>query len=103
MTYVPILTSLSDPTRRAIFEALRDGPMSVSQLAQGQTVSRPAVSQHLKHLQNAGLVQVVAQGTRRIYSIDPKGLFSLREYLDSFWGDALDAFAHYANSSRKDE
>lgn len=93
MTYIDrALTALSDPTRRRIFERLSAGPSSVGTLSQGLPVSRPAVSQHLKVLKEAGLVSDHSQGTRRIYQIDPAGLGVLRQWLDRFWGDALTAF-----------
>lgn len=84
--------ALADPTRREVFERLASGGMSVGELAQGLPVSRPAVSQHLKVLKEAGLVTDEAQGTRRVYHIDPNGLGALRAWLDQFWASALDAF-----------
>src|SRR3569623_3295985 len=84
--------ALAVPTRRAVFERLAAGPRSVGELAQGLPVSRPAVSQHLKVLKAAGLVADRAEGTRRVYEIDPHGLGALRAWLDQFWGDALAAF-----------
>lgn len=93
MAYESILTALADPTRRMIFEDLRKGARSVTDLASDRPVSRPAVSQHLKVLSDAGLLKVTAQGTRRLYTIDRDGLAPLRSYLDSFWEDVLDAFA----------
>jgi DNA-binding transcriptional ArsR family regulator len=92
MTYGTALAALADPTRREVFERLRSGPKSVGIIAQGLPVSRPAVSQHLKILKEAGLVEEEAHGTRRIYHIDPKGLGALRAWLDQFWDLALDAF-----------
>jgi len=92
MTYGNALAALADPTRRKVFERLRSGPKSVGKIAQGLPVSRPAVSQHLKILKEAGLVEEEAQGTRRVYHIDPKGLGALRAWLDQFWELALDAF-----------
>jgi len=92
MAYDKALAALSDPTRRRIFERLRKGPKAVVALARGMPVSRPAVSQHLKILKEAGLVREEQQGTRRIYEIDPKGLGALRRWLDQFWDEALDAF-----------
>ena len=86
------LAAIADPTRRQVFERLADGPRSVGDLARGLPVSRPAVSQHLKVLKDAGLVADRAEGTRRIYEIDPHGLGALRAWLDQFWGDALAAF-----------
>ncbi len=87
------LAALADPTRRAVFEGLRRGPHSVGELAARLPVSRPAVSQHLKVLKEAGLVTDRPEGTRRVYEIDPKGLGPLRQWLDAFWADALAAFA----------
>ena len=87
-----LFPALADPTRRQVFERLRDGCRSVGELAAGLPVSRPAVSQHLKVLKEAGLVIDTAEGTRRVYSIDPHGLGALRAWLDHFWGGALEAF-----------
>jgi DNA-binding transcriptional ArsR family regulator len=92
MAYGRTLQALADPTRRAIFERLRRGPRPVGRLAEGLDVSRPAVSQHLKVLREAGLVHEQRAGTRRIYSVEIDGLRELRQYLDQFWGDVLDAF-----------
>jgi DNA-binding transcriptional ArsR family regulator len=92
MAYGSALQCLSDPTRRQVFERLRGGPKSVGALAAGLPVSRPAVSQHLKALKDAGLVKNRSEGTRRVYYIDPEGLGELRRWLDGFWDDALDAF-----------
>ena len=86
------LAALADPTRRAVFEQLRNGPRPVGEIAAELPVSRPAVSQHLRVLEGAGLVTAEAQGTRRLYRIDPDGLAGLRAYLDSFWDGALAAF-----------
>jgi DNA-binding transcriptional ArsR family regulator len=82
-------TALGDPTRRAIFERLADGPRAVGELAGELPVSRPAVSQHLKVLKQAGLVLDRPVGTRRIYQLDPVGLEALRAQLDRFWTQAL--------------
>lgn len=102
MTYVSTaLTALADPTRRAIFEQLADGPRSVGAIARGLPVSRPAVSQHLKQLKEAGLVTDHADGTRRIYRIDPAGLGALRQWLDRFWDDALAAFKAEADEDEE--
>lgn len=98
MTYGNALAALADPTRRAVFERLRDGPASVGAVAAGLPVSRPAVSQHLKALKVAGLVADRPDGTRRIYYIDPDGLGELRRWLDQFWDDALQAFKHEVES-----
>jgi DNA-binding transcriptional ArsR family regulator len=83
---------LADPTRRAIFQRLAQGPRSVGELAEELPVSRPAVSQHLRALKDAGLVIDRAAGTRRIYQVNPDGVANLRGYLDRIWGDALAAF-----------
>lgn len=93
--------ALADPTRRLVFERLATGGKSVGELAQGLPVSRPAVSQHLKVLKDAGLVTDEAEGTRRIYQIDPNGLGALRAWLDQFWAVALEAFA--AEAERQGE
>jgi DNA-binding transcriptional ArsR family regulator len=92
MAYGNGFSALSDPTRRAIFERLADGPRSVGELAADLPVSRPAVSQHLKVLKGAGLVEDRAQGTRRLYRVDPDGVAAMRDYLDGFWDQALTAF-----------
>jgi DNA-binding transcriptional ArsR family regulator len=86
------LTALGDPTRRAIFERLADRPWAVGELARELPVSRPAVSQHLKVLKDAGLVIDRSEGPRRIYRLDPDGVGELRGYLDQFWQRALLAF-----------
>jgi DNA-binding transcriptional ArsR family regulator len=86
------LTALGDATRRAIFERLADQPLAVGELAQELPVSRPAVSQHLKVLKDAGLVLDRPAGTRRIYEVDPAGVGELRAYLDQFWNKALVAY-----------
>jgi DNA-binding transcriptional ArsR family regulator len=85
-------TALADPTRRTIFERLAERPSAVRELADDLPVSRPAVSQHLKVLKQAGLVMDHADGTRRIYQLDPDGVDALRGYLDQFWNQALAAF-----------
>lgn len=92
MTYGSGFTALADPTRRAIFERLAGGPRSVGELAAELPVSRPAVSQHLKVLKGAGLVDDRAQGARRLYRIDPRGVGAMRDYLDGFWDQALTAY-----------
>src|ERR1700746_2411725 len=92
MTYDSALAALADPTRRLVFERLRSGPQPVGALARGLPVSRPAVSQHLKVLKEAGLVTDRPEGTRRVYHIDPHGLGALRGWLDQFWDAALMAF-----------
>ena len=105
MAYGNALQCLSDPTRRRVFERLRSGPLAVGAIAKGLPVTRPAVSQHLKALKDAGLVRDRAEGARRVYYIDPDGLGELRRWLDQFWDDALEAFRReaeaHANEVRK--
>ena len=101
MAYQSALTVLADPTRRLVFERLRGGPRPVNMLAAGLPVSRPAVSQHLNVLKQAGLVEERSEGVRRIYSVRREGLAELREWLDSFWDDALEAFKLEAESSHR--
>jgi DNA-binding transcriptional ArsR family regulator len=93
------LAALGDPTRREIFEALASRPSPVGQLAAGFPVSRSAVSQHLRVLKEAGLVTETAEGTRRVYRIDPRGIGAVRDWLDRHWAGALDAFAAYADAA----
>ena len=92
MAYGDALAALADPTRRRVFERLKAGPKPVGAIARGLPVSRPAVSQHLKTLKEAGLVADRPEGTRRVYFIDPHGLGALRRWLDQFWDEALAAF-----------
>src|SRR5262249_54389920 len=101
MAYATALAVLADPTRRKVFERLRAGPRPVNVLAAGLPVSRPAVSQHLKALKDAGLVEDRSDGARRIYSLRGEGLVELRDWLDSFWGDALEAFKEEAEKPRR--
>ena len=96
-----VLDALGDWTRRQIFDALKNGPQSVGELAERVPVSRPAVSQHLRVLKDAGLVIDTKQGTRRIYRVDPKGLAGIRAYFDSFWDEALGRFAAEARKERE--
>jgi DNA-binding transcriptional ArsR family regulator len=98
MTYVNSLTALADPTRRAIFERLRARPRAVGELAADLPVSRPAVSQHLRVLKEAGLVSDEQVGTRRVYRVEPNGLAALRDWVDGFWKDALANFKAVAES-----
>lgn len=93
MAYQEVFTALADPTRRSIFETLRARPMTVGEIASNQPVSRPAVSQHLKVLRSAQLVNVERRGNRSLYSIRREGLEELRRYLDSFWSDVLSAYS----------
>lgn len=97
--YGRLLTALGDGTRREILELLRRGPRAVGELAAALPVSRPAVSQHLAVLRDAGLVLERRDGTRRIYSVDPRGFASLREWVDGFWDEALGAFVNEAERS----
>jgi DNA-binding transcriptional ArsR family regulator len=92
MAYQSAFLALADPTRRQVLEQLRHGPKSVGIIAAKMPVSRPAVSQHLGVLKKAGLVADRAEGTRRVYYIDPHGLAAIRIWLDQFWDDALAAF-----------
>jgi DNA-binding transcriptional ArsR family regulator len=92
VTYDSSLTALADPTRRAIFERLRTRPRAVGELAADLPVSRPAVSQHLRVLKEAGLVSDEQIGTRRVYRVQPDGLAALRDWVDGFWKDALASF-----------
>ena len=87
-----VFRAFGDPTRRQVFERLRRRTRSVREIAHGMGVSRPAVSQHLKVLQEAGLVRVQRQGTRRLYSVEVGGIEAIRDWLDGFWDDALSAF-----------
>jgi DNA-binding transcriptional ArsR family regulator len=103
MAYTTAMDALGDPTRRSIFERLRDGPRSVGELATGLPVSRPAVSQHLRVLKEAGLVTERRNGTRRLYRLDPRGLEQLRAYFERFWDDALEAFKDAAERREEDE
>jgi DNA-binding transcriptional ArsR family regulator len=92
MAYEAALAALSDPTRRLVFERILAAPRPVTAIAEGLPVSRPAVSQHLKALKTAGLVNDRSEGTRRVYYIDPDGLGELRRWLDQFWDEALKSF-----------
>lgn len=92
MTYDQSLSALADPTRREIFERLAQHPRAVGELAAGLPVSRPAVSQHLRVLKEAGLVIDRRAGNRSIYQLNPDGIEALRRYLDQFWKQALTAF-----------
>lgn len=95
------MAALADPTRRAIFERLREGPRAVGELARDLPVSRPAVSQHLQVLKRAGLVRDRRAGTRRLYELDPQGLEELRSYLETFWQTGLADFKQAAEQHRK--
>ena len=99
MALAQAFTALADPTRREIFERVAARPRAVGEIADELPVSRPAVSQHLKVLSEAGLVTARADGTRRIYALDPQGLAGLRDYLDGFWTRSLAAFARWPRSN----
>ena len=103
MTYGSALSALSDPTRRAIFEHLAEHPAAVVDLAALLPVSRPAVSQHLKVLKEAGLVRDAPAGNRRVYSLDPSGLAALRDYLERFWNTALHSFKQRVERHSQEE
>jgi DNA-binding transcriptional ArsR family regulator len=97
------MNALGDPTRRAIFERLAAGPKPVGELANGLPVSRPAVSQHLRVLRDAGLVSERPEGTRRIYRVDPNGVGALRAYFEGFWDRALADFKAEAERTERSE
>jgi DNA-binding transcriptional ArsR family regulator len=103
MAYGNGIAALGDSTRRTIFELLGDGPRSVGDLAGGLPVSRPAVSQHLKVLKDAGLVSESRVGTRRVYRVEPEAVAELRTYFDEFWTQALAAFKTAAESELEGE
>jgi DNA-binding transcriptional ArsR family regulator len=96
-----VLDALGDPTRRLVFKRLHSGARSVGEIAEGMDVSRPAVSQHLKVLKAARLVVNSAEGTRRLYAVDPRGLEVLRSWLNGFWDEALAAFKEAAERETK--
>ena len=102
-TYQARFEAIGDRTRWAIVERLAHGPLSVRQLADELPVSRPAVSQHLKVLKEAGLVVDTQAGNRRLYRVDPRGLEALRGYFDRFWKDALAAFKEAAERTEEEE
>jgi DNA-binding transcriptional ArsR family regulator len=104
MTYEDrVLDALGDRTRRTVFKRLRGGARSVGEIAHGMNVSRPAVSQHLRVLRAARLVTSRAEGTRRLYAVDPKGIKSLRTWLDGFWDEVLVAFKEAAELEAANE
>ena len=94
---IQALSALGDPSRRAIFEHVAAKPSAVNDIASGMTVSRSAVSQHLRVLKEAGLVSETPDGTRRIYRLDPRGIAAVRDWLDLLWANALDEFAAFAD------
>lgn len=102
MANVKAFAALADPTRREVFERLAQGPRAVGDLAKGLPVSRPAVSQHLKVLKEAGLVTDRSEGTRRVYQIDPHGLGQIRGWFDRFWEVALQAFVSEAEREERE-
>jgi DNA-binding transcriptional ArsR family regulator len=95
-----VISALADPTRRLVFERLGERPRAVGELAAELPVSRPAVSQHLRVLKDAGLVRDRAEGTRRIYAVDPDGLATVRAYFDTFWNRSLAAFKAVAEKEQ---
>jgi DNA-binding transcriptional ArsR family regulator len=97
VTAVQMLSALGDPTRRAIFERIVVRPVAVNEIAAGMTVSRSAVSQHLRVLKEAGLVSETPDGTRRIYRLDPRGIAAIRDWLDGLWAQSLEHFAAFAD------
>lgn len=103
MTNITPIEAFSDPTRRQLLERLRVGPCSVSDLVDAVTISQSAVSQHLRILRTAHLVQVQRQGQQRIYSLDPAGLAELRSYMESFWEHVLGAYQDAATHSADQE
>jgi DNA-binding transcriptional ArsR family regulator len=96
-----VLAVLADPTRQSLLELLRRKPLAVGELARHVPVSRPAVSQHLKILKEAQLVREAREGTRHYFSLNPGGFAELRQYVDSMWQDALNAFAVYVSQQKK--
>lgn len=98
-----VLDALADPTRRAVFELVASGPLSVTAIAAQLPVSRPAVSQHLKVLRTAQLVRSQQSGRHQIYAMDRRGLSIARRYFDQFWTDALDSFTHVADAAADQE
>jgi DNA-binding transcriptional ArsR family regulator len=103
MAYAEAIQALGDPTRRTVFERLREGPRSVGDLAVDLPVSRPAVSQHLRVLKDAGLVRERREGTRNFYSVNGDGLAELREYFEEFWDETLAAFKAAAESKGEED
>ena len=103
MAYANALTALADPTRQRVLEELRSGPKPVGEIASRLPVSRPAVSQHLKVLKDAGLVIDRAEGTRRVYSVDSAGVAAIREYFEQFWQQSLSRFRAVASQPIQEE
>ena len=92
----PQLVALADPTRRSIYDLIREAPSSVRELTDKLPISQPAISQHLQILRSAGLVTATPQGARRIYTVDPEGIAQLRAWIDTLWDDVLDSFTEAA-------
>ena len=103
MDYEVAIAALADPSRRAIIERLREGALPVGKIAHDLPISRPAVSQHLRVLSNAGLLTCATSGNKRIYAISPEGVDALRRYLDCLWDDALACFAMAAQDTKDQE
>jgi DNA-binding transcriptional ArsR family regulator len=103
MTNISSFNALADPTRRQLFELLRQGPRSVNELAEALPVSQPAVSQHLKVLKRARLVKSSKRGNQRIYTINPDGLAELRDYVEGLWQDVLTAFQEAAEAQAQED
>lgn len=103
MSNITSLDALADPTRRQIYELLRNRPHSVNELAEALPISQPAVSQHLKVLKAARLVQVQRFGNRRIYSLNPEGLVELRAYVEGLWEDVARAYQQAAEKIAQEE
>jgi DNA-binding transcriptional ArsR family regulator len=101
MAYDTSLSVLADPTRRAIYESLRSGARSVGEIASGFPVSRPAVSQHLRTLREAGLVSESREGTRRLYSLEPAAALELRDYFQTMWECAMQRYARHVATEEK--
>lgn len=101
MTYQNSLAALADPTRRAIYESLRGSARAVGDIAAGFPVSRPAVSQHLRTLREAGLVVEAREGTRRLYSTNPQAALELRDYFQSMWECAMQRYADHVLAKEK--
>jgi DNA-binding transcriptional ArsR family regulator len=96
------LGALADPTRRRVFERLLPGPLAVNEIASGMSVTRPAVSQHLRVLRSAGLVTARSEGTRRVYAVSPQGIGALRTWMDEYWGRALEGFRAAAEAAAEE-
>jgi DNA-binding transcriptional ArsR family regulator len=102
VTYGVVLDSLADATRREVLDLVRRRPSSVQEIADQLPISRPAVSQHLKILKDAGIVTSRAAGTRRVYTVTTDGFEVLRQWLDVMWRDALSSFASFVDNQPND-